>query len=46
MMFIMLKQKESKDIFIVEQAGHAQAKDYDPDAYWNKVFDFINKNIK
>lgn len=40
------KTKGVKDIFIVEQAGHAQAKDYDPDAYWNKVFDFINKNIK
>lgn len=34
-----------KDIYIVEQAGHAEAKDYNPQAYWNKVFDFIDKNI-
>lgn len=34
-----------KDMYIVEQAGHAEAKDYNPKAYWNKVFDFINKNI-
>ena len=35
-----------KDLYIVEQAGHAEAKDYDPDAYWDKVFNFINKNIE
>lgn len=34
-----------KDIYIVEQAGHAESKNYDPDAYWNKVFTFINQNI-
>lgn len=35
-----------KDIFIVEPAGHAEAKDYNPDAYWNKVFTFIDEKIK
>ena len=35
-----------KDLYIVEQAGHAEAKDYDPDAYWDKVFNFINENIE
>lgn len=34
-----------KDIYVVEQAGHAEAKNYDPNAYWNKVFTFINQNI-
>ena len=33
------------DICIVDEAGHAEAKDYDPDAYWDRVFSFINKNI-
>lgn len=35
----------TKDLYIVEQAGHAQSKDYNPEAYWNKVFEFINTNI-
>ena len=34
-----------KDLYIVDQAGHAESKDYDPQAYWNKVFSFIDKNI-
>ncbi len=34
-----------KELYIVEEAGHAQAKDCDVEAYWNKVFDFIDKNI-
>lgn len=34
-----------KELYIVEEAGHAQSKDYDVKAYWNKVFDFIDKNI-
>ena len=34
-----------KDLYIVEEAGHAQAKDYDVEDYWNKVFDFIDQNI-
>ena len=34
-----------KDLYIVDEAGHAEAKDYDPDAYWDRVFSFINKNI-
>lgn len=34
-----------KDLYIVDEAGHAEAKDYDVDAYWNKVFSFINEKI-
>lgn len=37
--------QSSKDLYIVEEAGHAQAKDYDPQAYWDKVFHFIDQNI-
>ena len=32
-----------KDIMIVEGAGHAQACYKDPEAYYDKVFEFINK---
>ena len=35
----------TKELYIVDEAGHAQSKDYDVNAYWNKVFDFIDKNI-
>lgn len=35
----------TKELYIVDEAGHAQSKDYDVKAYWNKVFDFIDKNI-
>lgn len=38
--------KCKKDLYLVKEAGHAEAKDYDPDAYWNEVFDFIDKNIR
>lgn len=38
--------KGVKDIYVVEAAGHAQAKDYNPEAYWNKVFEFIDTKIK
>lgn len=34
-----------KEMYIVKKAGHAEAKDCDVDAYWNKVFSFIDKNI-
>lgn len=34
-----------KELYIVEEAGHAQSKDYDVETYWNKVFDFIDQNI-
>lgn len=34
-----------KELFIVDQAGHAESKDYNPDAYWDKVFTFINEKI-
>lgn len=35
----------TKELYIVDEAGHAQSKDYDVKAYWNQVFDFIEKNI-
>ena len=35
----------TKELYIVKEAGHAQAKDYDVEDYWNKVFDFIDQNI-
>ncbi|MDY6065496.1 MAG: alpha/beta hydrolase [Finegoldia sp.] len=34
-----------KDFYLVIQAGHAQVKDYDPIAYWNKVFSFIDTKV-
>lgn len=34
-----------KELYIVDDAGHAQAKDYDVEDYWNHVFTFIDKNI-
>ncbi|MBQ5850292.1 MAG: alpha/beta hydrolase, partial [Lachnospiraceae bacterium] len=34
-----------KEMYVVEKAGHAEAKDYNPKAYWEKVFDFINSNM-
>ena len=34
-----------KDLYIVDEAGHAEAKDCDVDAYWNKVFSFINEKM-
>lgn len=37
--------QSEKDIFIVEPAGHAESKDYNPDAYWQKVFQFIQDKI-
>ena len=35
-----------KDIYVVEKAGHAESKDYNPEEYWNKVFEFINTKIR
>lgn len=35
----------TKELYIVDEAGHAQSKDYDVKAYWNQVFDFIDTNI-
>ncbi len=35
-----------KDLYLVDEAGHAEAKDYDPDAYWDKVFTFIDEKIE
>lgn len=34
-----------KELFIVEGAGHAQAQEKDPDAYFEKVFAFIAKHL-
>lgn len=34
-----------KDIYIVNNAGHADAKNYDPNAYWNRIFGFIDEKI-
>ena len=38
--------KCEKDIYVVKQAGHAESKDFNPEAYWNKVFTFIDQKIK
>lgn len=37
--------KSKKDFYLVPEAGHAQVKDYDPKAYWDRVFSFIDKNM-
>ena len=34
-----------KELYIVEEAGHAQSKDYDVEAYWDTVFTFIDNQI-
>lgn len=34
-----------KDMYVAEGAGHAEAKNLDPQAYWEKVFGFINSSI-
>lgn len=34
-----------KELFIVEGAGHAQAQEKDPAAYFKRVFDFLNKHL-
>lgn len=34
-----------KELLIIPGAGHAQAMDKDPEAYYGTVFDFLNKNI-
>lgn len=43
MKFMRLIQQQR--IYIVDEAGHAQSKDYDVEAYWDKVFTFIDENI-
>ncbi|MBS5112260.1 MAG: alpha/beta hydrolase [Coprobacillus cateniformis] len=35
-----------KDLYLVEEAGHAEAKDYNPQTYWDKVFQFIDQKIE
>lgn len=35
----------TKDLYIVKDAGHANAMDFDPPAYFAKVFEFIDNNI-
>lgn len=34
-----------KDMYLVENAGHSEAKNYNPTAYWDKVFSFIDSKI-
>lgn len=36
----------TKDIYIAKNAGHAESMDYDPKAYFNRIFDFIETKIK
>ena len=46
MVYALFDQAECrKDLYIAEGAGHAESKDYDPSAYWNKVFTFIDINM-
>lgn len=35
-----------KDIYIAKDAGHAEAMDYDPDAYFDKIFAFIDTKVE
>lgn len=35
-----------KELYVVENAGHAESKDYDKEGYWNKVFEFIDGKIR
>lgn len=35
-----------KDIYVVENAGHAESEDYNKEEYWNKVFKFIDEKIR
>lgn len=35
----------TKDIYVAENAGHAESMDYDPDAYFGKIFEFINTKV-
>lgn len=34
-----------KELYIAKDAGHANAMDYDPHAYFAKIFEFIDNNI-
>lgn len=35
-----------KELYIAKNAGHAEAMDVDPDIYFEKIFDFIDMQIK
>ena len=35
-----------KELYIAKNAGHAEAMDVDPDTYFEKIFDFIDMQIK
>lgn len=35
-----------KELYIAKEAGHANAMDYDPQAYFHVIFKFINDNIE
>ena len=37
---------EVKEKFIVEDAGHADAKNKDPQKYFSRVFEFLNKSVE
>lgn len=34
-----------KELYIVEGAGHAESRSYNPEKYWQKVFTFINEKM-
>ena len=35
----------TKDIYVAKNAGHAEAMDYDPDTYFDKIFEFIDTKV-
>ena len=35
-----------KDILVIDGAAHGAAPDVDPETYYNKVFEFVNKYVK
>lgn len=37
--------KAPKDLYVVDEAEHATSKNYDPEAYYNYVFNFIDNKI-
>lgn len=37
--------KCEKELYIVDEAGHAESKNYNPDAYWEKVFSFLSSKL-
>lgn len=37
--------KCEKELYVVDEAGHAESKNYNPDAYWEKVFSFLSSKL-